>query len=59
MVDLIYGRGATDLIREVPFLLAYLKNMLALHSLIQSLQYMALWTLTIFVICIAVIVIGG
>ena len=41
MVDLIYGRGVTDLIREVPFLPAYLKNTLGLNSFIQNLQYMA------------------
>jgi hypothetical protein len=41
------------------YLSAYLKSTLVLNSFIQSQQYMARWMLTIFVTCIAVIVIGG
>ena len=41
MADLVYGRGVTDLIREVPFFASILKNTLALNSFIQSLQCMA------------------
>jgi hypothetical protein len=41
MVDLVLGRGITDLIHEAPFLPAYLQNTLGLNSFIQSLQYMA------------------
>ena len=41
MVDLIYGRGVTDLIREVPFFASIFKNTLELNSFIQNLQCMA------------------
>ena len=30
MVDLIYGRGVTDIIREMPFYIHFLKNMISI-----------------------------
>ena len=59
MVDLIYGRGVTDLIRELPFYLTFFAILLILKSFIKKEHYTAQPISSIYATCIVLTVIGG
>ena len=59
MVDLVYGMGITDIIRDSPALFSILAKYLSISFLIQNPLSTALQILLMYVTSIVHIVIGG